>query len=54
MEYIDSKEAMKLLCIKSPTTFRDYEQQGKIKAYRPFSNRKRYKVAELLKALQKG
>lgn len=43
------KEAMATLGIRSQTTIGKYETDGKIKVYRPFSNRKRYKVSELLK-----
>ena len=49
-EYVSTKEAMVILGIKSQSTIGYYETKGYIKAYRPFSNRKRYKVSELLKA----
>ena len=48
-QYVNTKEAMAILGIKSQTTIGKYETDGKIKVYRPFSNRKRYKVSELLK-----
>lgn len=48
-EYVGTKEAMVILGIKSQQTLASYETKGKVKAYRPFSNRKRYKVSELLK-----
>jgi predicted site-specific integrase-resolvase len=52
-QYVNTKEAMAILGIKSQTTIGKYETDGKIKVYRPFSNRKRYKVSELLKVLRK-
>jgi predicted site-specific integrase-resolvase len=54
MEFVGSKEAMRILGIKSPTTLNEYERQGKFKVYRPFSNRKRYKVSELERVQSKG
>ncbi|MFV8324294.1 hypothetical protein [Flavobacterium sp. ZS1P14] len=48
-QYVNTKEAMVILGIRSQTTIGKYETDGKIKVYRPFSNRKRYKVSELLK-----
>jgi predicted site-specific integrase-resolvase len=53
-EFVSRKEAMTILGVKSETTMIKYEKEGKIKAYRPLSNRKRYKVAELLKLQNKG
>lgn len=53
MEFVNSKEAMRLLGITSPTTLREYENKG-LKVYRPFSNRKRYNVKDLIKAQMKG
>ncbi|WP_366186498.1 hypothetical protein [Flavobacterium ovatum] len=47
-EYVGTKEAMIILGIKSETTIIKHEKSGKIKAYRPFANRKRFKVSELL------
>lgn len=47
-QFVSTKEAMIILGIKSQTTIGKYETEDKIKAYRPFSNRKRYKVSELL------
>ncbi len=54
MDYVGTKEAMLILGIKSTTTIMKYENEGKIRVYRPFSNRKRYKVSELLKLQSKG
>lgn len=51
--FVNTKGAMLILGVKSQTTVRDYEKKGYIKAYRSFSNRKRYKVTELEKALNK-
>ncbi|KIA82451.1 hypothetical protein OA85_16425 [Flavobacterium sp. AED] len=48
-QYVNTREAMVILGIRSQTTIGKYETDGKIKVYRPFSNRKRYKVSELLK-----
>lgn len=52
-QYVNTKEAMAILGIRSQTTIGKYETDGKIKVYRPFSNRKRYKVSELLKIQHK-
>ncbi|MFV8354887.1 hypothetical protein ACNQGB_01725 [Flavobacterium sp. XS1P32] len=52
-QYVNTKEAMVILGIRSQTTIGKYETDGKIKVYRPFSNRKRYKVSELLKIQHK-
>jgi predicted site-specific integrase-resolvase len=52
-QYVNTKEAMVILGIRSQTTIGKYETDGKIKVYRPFSNRKRYKVTELLKIQRK-
>jgi hypothetical protein len=52
-EYVNTKEAMVILGIKSETTMIKYESKGRIKAYRPFGNRKRYKVKELLELQSK-
>ncbi|MEN2400626.1 hypothetical protein GKZ90_0012615 [Flavobacterium sp. MC2016-06] len=52
-QYVNTKEAMNILGVKSQTTIGKYETDGKIKVYRPFSNRKRYKVSELQKVLSK-
>lgn len=52
-QFVSTKDAMIILGIKSQTTIGKYESEGKIKAYRPFSNRKRYKVSELLKIQNK-
>jgi DNA-binding transcriptional MerR regulator len=49
-EYVSTKEAMAMIAIKSQTTIGHYETKGYVKVYRPFSNRKRYKVSDLLKA----
>lgn len=54
MEYVGTKGAMEILGVKSPTTIRDYEKNGYLKVYRPFSNRKRFKVSDLLKIQGKG
>lgn len=48
-QYVNTKEAMVILGVKSQTTIGKYETDGKIRVYRPFSNRKRYKVSDLLK-----
>lgn len=47
-QFVSTKEAMIILGIKSQTTIGKYETEGKIKVYRPFNNRKRYKVSDLL------
>ncbi|TGD57337.1 MerR family transcriptional regulator [Flavobacterium humi] len=53
MEYVNSKEAMRMLSIKSTTTLMKYESEGKIKPTRILgSNRKRYKVVDLQKILK--
>lgn len=52
-KFVDSKEAMAILSIKSLTTLGKYISNGKIKAYTPFDNtRRRFKVTELEKVLQ--
>jgi DNA-binding transcriptional MerR regulator len=53
MEFVNSKGAMVILGIKSKTTLTAYENKG-LKVYRPFSNRKRYKVSDLEKIQLKG
>lgn len=52
-QYVNTKEAMAILGIKSQTTIGRYETDGKIKVYRPFGNRKRYKVRDLIKIQSK-
>lgn len=53
IKYVNSKEAMQMLSIKSMTTLLKYESLGKINPSRIFgSNRKRYKVTELEKILR--
>lgn len=53
MLYVNSREAMKILSIKSMTTLMKYENKGRIKPTRILgSNRKRYKVSELEKILK--
>lgn len=57
MEYGESfrrNEAMIILGIKSETTMMEHEKKGKIKVYRPLSNRTRYKVTDLLNSQNKG
>ncbi|MFC6097670.1 hypothetical protein ACFPVY_13520 [Flavobacterium qiangtangense] len=55
LEYTDSVGAMQILNIKSHTTLRKYEEQGYIRAVRPFgSNRKKFKIVELERAIKKG
>lgn len=53
-KFVSRKEAKIILGVKSDTTMIDYEKEGKIRVYRPFSNRTRYKVSELLKVQNKG
>ncbi len=53
-EFVSRKEAMIILGIKSETTMIEHEKKGKIKVYRPLSNRTRYKVTDLLKLQSKG
>lgn len=53
-EFVNRKEAMTILGISSETTMIKHEKKGKIKVYRPLSNRTRYKVSDLLKLLNKG
>lgn len=43
-QYVNTKEAMMILGVKSQTTIGKYETNGKIRVYRPFSNRKRYDI----------
>lgn len=53
MEYVNSREAKRILSIKSSTTMRTYEKLGKLNPTRIFgSNRLRYKVTELQKILK--
>ena len=52
-EFTDSKGAMKLLLMKSKTTLAKYERGMAFKVYR-IGNRKRYKISELLKFIDKG
>lgn len=53
-EFVNRKQAMTILGISSETTIIKYEKIGKIKVYRPLSNRTRYKVSDLLKLQNKG
>lgn len=53
-EFVNRKEAMLILGIRSETTMIKYERDGYIRAYRPLSNRTRYKVSDLIKLQQKG
>lgn len=53
-EFVNRKDAMLILGIKSTTTMGKYEKDRKIKVYRPFSNRTRYKVSELIAMQNKG
>lgn len=53
-KFVSRKEAKIILGVKSDTTMIDYEKEGKIRVYRPFSNRTRYKVSDLLKVQNKG
>lgn len=53
-EFVNRKDAMLILGIKSTTTMVKYEKEGKIKVYRPLSNRTRYKISDLLKLQNKG
>lgn len=48
-----SKEAMRILGISSPKTLVVYEKKG-LPVFRPFSNRKRFKVSDLEKYQNKG
>lgn len=52
-QYVNTKKAMVILGIRSQTTIGKYETDGKVKVYSPFSNRKRYRVSELLKIQSK-
>lgn len=52
-EFTNSKGAMKLLLMKSKTTLAKYERELAFKVYR-IGNRKRYKISELLKFINKG
>lgn len=54
MEFVDTKGAMEILGIKSRDTIRNYEKKGYLRVYRPFSNRKRFKVTDLIKIQGKG
>lgn len=49
---VDSKGAMAILKI-GRTALRNYELAGLIRAYRPFSNRKWFKVSELEEAMSR-
>ena len=53
IEFVNSKDAKKILGISSDTTLRTYERNGFIKVYRPFGNRKRFRVSELEKVQKK-
>lgn len=52
-QYANTKEAMGILGIRSQTIIGKYETDEKIKVYRSFNNKKRYKVSELLKIQSK-
>lgn len=53
MEYVDSKEAMDILKVKSKTTLSKYEKEGNLKVSRmKGTNRKRYKISDLEKFMK--
>ncbi|WP_296143391.1 hypothetical protein [uncultured Flavobacterium sp.] len=53
MNYVDSREAMRILSIKSKTTLAKLEREGNLKVSRFLgSNRKRYKISDLEKVLR--
>jgi hypothetical protein len=53
-EFVNRKDAMMILGIKKHYNNGEIWKDGKIKVYRPFSNRTRYKVSELLIMQNKG
>jgi DNA-binding transcriptional MerR regulator len=55
MEYVDTKEAMRILGISSPTTIREYDKKGITKPYRIIGTKgKKYRVEDLKRVLRKG
>lgn len=53
MEYVNSKEAMVILGIKSETTLAKYEKNGYLKVSRmKGTNRKKYKISDLQKFIK--
>lgn len=53
MGYVDSREAMGILSIKSKTTLSKYEKEGYLKVSRMAgTNRKRYKISDLEKFMK--
>jgi hypothetical protein len=55
MEYINTKEAMGILGIKSSTTMTVYDKKGITKPYRILGTKgKKYRVDHLLTVIRKG
>jgi predicted site-specific integrase-resolvase len=48
---LNSQQVMNLLNLKSPTTLIKYEREGKIKVFKRFGNRKRYRKQDISKLL---
>lgn len=55
MEYISTKEAMKILGITSPTTMTKYDKKRITKPYKIIGTKgKKYRMSDLLTVLKKG
>ena len=55
MEYVGTKEAMRILGITSSTTMRQYDKKGITRPYRIVGTKgKKYRMNDLLTVLKKG
>jgi hypothetical protein len=55
MEYVNTKEAMRILGITSPTTMTEYDKKGITRPYVIIGTKgKKYRMIDLLTVLKKG
>lgn len=55
MEYVDTKEAMRILGVTSSTTIREYDKKGITRPYRIVGTKgKKYRMNDLLTVIKKG
>lgn len=54
MEYVDTKEAMRILGVTSPTTIREYDKKGITRPYKIIGTKgKKYRVKDLQTVLKR-